>query len=177
MPITAGSIKGSLRLHWFVLAALVIAAADLSLVILDDWSNPGLIEAGILFDLGVVIPALYLWCYRSRGRVAILRAIALSCLGIWVAGHLVPDEHHRVLSIAGVFRYVGLAVLVVIELKLLAMLFRAAFRDGEAGPRVLAAARDAGLPDWAARLMAWEASMWRKAWNTVRRMVRAASGR
>lgn len=172
MPTTARSIKGSLRVHWFVLAALAIAAADLSLTVLDDWSNPGLLEAGILFDLAIVIPALYLWCYRSRGRTAILRAIALSCLGIWVAGHLVPDEHHRVLSIVGVFRYIGLAVLVVIELKLLAMFFRAVFRrEGEAGPSVLAAAKDADLPDWAARLMAWEASMWRRAWHAVRRMI------
>lgn len=172
MPITASSIRGSLRVHWFVLAALVIAAADLSLAILDDWSNPGLLEAGILFDLAIVIPALYLWCYRSRGRAAVVRAIALSCLGIWVAGHLVPDQHHRVLSTAGVFRYIGLAVLVVIELKLLAMFVRAIFRrEGEIETTVFAAAKDADLPDWAARLMVWEASMWRKGWDALRRMV------
>lgn len=27
------------------------------------------------------------------------------------------------------------------------------------------------MPEWAARLMAWEASLWRRIWDSVRRMV------
>ncbi|MEN1930215.1 hypothetical protein WCE37_14665 [Luteimonas sp. MJ250] len=172
MSMTESKIKGSIRAHWFVLAAAVVLIGDIALASLDSWSDPQLLEAGILFDLSVVIPALYLWCYRSRGKAAIVRAIALSCLGIWVAGHVVPNEHHQVLSAVGFIRYVGLAVLVVIELKLAVMIFRAAFRrDIEAAPTVLATAKDAGMPEWAARLMAWEASLWRKAWDAIRRMA------
>jgi len=172
MSMTASKIKSSFRAHWFVLAAFAIIASDLSLAMLDSWSDPRLLEAGILFDLSVVIPALYLWCYRARGKAVIIRAVALSCLGIWVAGHIVPNEHHHVLSTVGFVRYIGLAVLVVVELKLVAMIFRAAFRrDSETAPTVLAAAKDAGMPEWAARLMAWEALLWRRAWDAVRRMV------
>ena len=155
-----------------MLAAAVVLIGDIALASLDSWSDPQLLEVGILFDLSVVVPALYLWCYRSRGKAAIVRAIALSCLGIWVAGHVVPNEHHQVLSTVGLVRYVGLAVLVVIELKLVAMIFRAAFRrDNDAAPTVLATAKDAGMPEWAAHLMAWEASLWRKAWDAIRRMA------
>ena len=39
------------------------------------------------------------------------RAAALACLGIWVAGHMVPSEHHDVLSSVGFVRYIGLGVL------------------------------------------------------------------
>ena len=172
MSMTGNKFKISFRTHWFFLAAAVVAISDLTVAAFDGWSNPALIEAGILFDLSIVIPALYLWCYRSRGKAAVLRAVALSCLGIWVAGHVVPSEHHHILGTVGFVRYIGLGVLLVIELKLAVMIFRAAFsRDQEAAPAVLETAKDAGMPEWAARLMAWEASLWRKAWDFVRRMV------
>ena len=170
--MAASKIKSALRTHWFFFVAAAVVAADSFLASLDGWSNPRLIEAGILFDLGIVIPTLYLWCYRSRGKAAVIRAIALSCLGIWVAGHVVPSEHHQILSTVGFFRYIGLAVLIVIELKLAAIIVRATFRrDSDAAPAVLTAAKEAGMPEWAARLMAWEASLWRKAWDAVRRIA------
>ena len=172
MSMTESKIKSALQTHWFFLAAAVVVAANLAVASLDSWSSPRLLEAGILFDLSIVIPALYLWCYRSRGKAAVVRALALSCLGIWVAGHVVPSEHHQILSTVGFVRYIGLAVLIVIEIKLVAMIIRATFRrDNDAAPAVLAAAKDAGMPAWASRLMAWEASLWRKAWDAVRRIV------
>lgn len=171
MNITAGKIKSSIRAHWFLLAAAAVVTSDLVAASLNSWSHPRLLEAGVLFDLSVVLPALYLWCYRSRGKAAIVRAVALSCLGIWVAGHIVPNEHHQVLSTVGFVRYIGLAVLIVIELKLVLMVFRAVFRrDGDTASTVFATAKDAGMPEWAARLVAWEASLWRRALDTVRRM-------
>ena len=167
--MTATNIRSTLRAHWFVLAAILVAASDFTVAKLDNWSNPEILEAAILFDLGVVIPALYFWCYRSRGKAAVLRAVALSCLGIWVAGHVVPSEHHHLLSAAGFVRYIGLAVLVVIELKLVFMIYRTAFRR-ESNATILTAANDAGLPKWVAHLLAWEASLWLRAWDALRRM-------
>lgn len=168
--IVAANPRGSLRAHWFIPAAIAVAIADTALVVLDGWSNPALVEAGLLFDLAVVVPALYLWCYRARGMAAVVRAIALACLGVWVAGVVVPDEHHDLLHIVGVARYVGLAVLLVIELKLVLVICRSVFRkDVDAGPAAMAAALDAGMPAWTARLMAWEAALWRRAWIAVRR--------
>ena len=170
--MTASKIKSAICAHWFFLAAVCVAAADLFVVTLDNWSNPELLEAGILLDLSIVIPALYLWCYHCRGKAAVLRAAALSCLGIWVAGRCVPSEHHHILSAIGFVRYIGLAVMLVFEIKLVVMIYRAAFgRDSKAAPAAFAAAKDAGMPEWAARIMAWEASLWRKAWDAVRRGI------
>jgi hypothetical protein len=163
--------RSALRANWFVLAAAAIVAADFTAVSLDNWSNPALLEAGLLFDLSIIIPALYLWCYRARGKAAILRALALSCLGIWVAGHIVPSEHQQFLSTVGFVRYVGLAIVFVIEVKLVIMIYRGVFRGGDdANAVTIAAAKDAGMPEWAARLMAWEASLWHKGWSAVRRL-------
>lgn len=172
MKIAAGKIDGPARGHWFLLAAAAVVTSDLVVASLDSWSHPGLIESGILFDLSVVVPALYLWCYRARGKAAIVRALGLSCLGIWLAGHIVPSEHHQVLGTVGFLRYIGLAVLIGIELKLVLLVFRAVFRvDGDTASTVLATAKDAGMPEWAARLMAWEASLWRRGLDWLRRML------
>jgi len=161
--------QSALKAHWFLPVAALVAGSDLALALVDSWSSPALLEAGILIDLAVVLPALYWWCYRKRGRAALLKAATLSCLGIWVAGHIVPNQHHDLISTVGFARYVGLAVLLVIELKLVVAIYRAA-SSKTGSNHALAAAKDAGMPDWAARLMAWEASVWRRAWDSVRRL-------
>ncbi len=163
--------KGALKAHWFLPVAMLVAGGDLALALIDSWSDPAVVEAGIVFDLAVVLPALYWWCYRKRGRAVLLKAAALSCLGIWVAGHIVPDQHHDLISTVGFARYVGLAVLLVIELKLVVAIYRAAFSRAGSN-HALTAAKEAGMPDWAARLMAWEASLWRRGWESVRRLVK-----
>ena len=84
----------ALKAHWFLPVAVLVAGSDLALALVDSWSSPAPLEAGILFDLAVVLPVLYWWCYRKRGRTALLKAASLSCLGIWVAGHIIPDQHH-----------------------------------------------------------------------------------
>jgi hypothetical protein len=171
MSAIGNRIPSFIRMHWFVAAAAAVASADFTAISTDNWSNPNLLEAGLLFDLSVVIPVLYLWCYRARGKAAILRALALSCSGIWVAGHVVPNEYHHILSLVGFVRYIGLAVLLVVEIKLAVMIYRAIFRgEGDAEMAASKAAEDAGLPAWVARLMALEASLWRKAWHAVKRL-------
>jgi hypothetical protein len=51
------------------------------------------------------------------------------------------------------------------------MIYRTVFRGGsDAETAASNAAKDAGMPAWAARLMALEASLWRKGWQTVQRL-------
>ncbi len=161
-----------LHRHWFVPLGLLIVLADVVAAMNDDWSNPRILEAILLIDLALVIPALYWWCYRARGRQAILRAVALGCFGVWVAGHLVPDEQHHFLGAVWFLRYLGIAMLFALELKLVVMIYRAAFvKDGDAASAAGRMASEAGMPEWAMRLIAWEASFWRKAWAFVKRSI------
>ena len=78
------------------------------------------------------------------------KAAALSCLGIWVAGHIVPDQHHDLISTAGFARYIGLTVLLIIELKQVVAVYRAALSQSGSN-HAFTAAKDAGGPEWAAR--------------------------
>lgn len=153
------------RAHWFFLAAIAVLAVDASAILLDGWQTPALLEAGLLFDLAFLIPVLYFLCYRSSGRSAITRALALACLGIWAVGHIVPEENHQLITKLGFLRYVGLGVLIVIEVKVIAAIYRAAFSSDGSGKDATQVAAESEMPQWVAKLMAWEASIWRKLWQ------------
>lgn len=170
--MTTLTLKTSFQAHWFLPLALAIVAADTVLARSTYWRPTELLEAGVIFDLAVLVPLLYGICYRHRGRATWIRAAALSCLGIWLAGHVIPAHHHDILNDLSPLRYVGLAVLLLVELRLAIAIYRAAFsaKPGEA-ERSMAAASQAGVPPWVTRLMAWEAALWRRAWDWIQRLV------
>ena len=67
------------------------------------------------------------------------------------------------------------AVLILIEIKLVLMIARATFGRSDAdSPAVIDVARDAGMPERAARFMAWESALWRRVWEAIRRVFRGA---
>ena len=161
-----------LRENWFFPVAIAVVSTDLYIGRLDNWSNERVLETGILLDLAVVIPALYFWCYRSRGKPAILRTIALCCLGLWAAGYIVPVEHQFLLTKVEFIRYIGLAIVLVVEIKLMRLVYSAGFsRDKGVKSSILEIAKDEGMPEWVARILVWEASVWRKVTDFIRAVV------
>jgi hypothetical protein len=165
-----------LRVHWFFLVGGAIIAGDLTIVSARGWSlsspSPLFIEAALLFDFAVIVPLLYAWCYRTKGKAAIIRALGLSCLAIWATGYVVPPEHHHVLNSVAWLRYVGMVVLTLLEIKLLIVFYRAVFSNEKAietAANKLAA--DAGMPPWVARLVAFEAKFWRKVLGLLKRIT------
>ena len=165
-------LKNAVQAHWFLPLAFAIAGADFALARTVSWSPARPLEAGVLLDLAVLVPVLYGLCYRRRGRAAWMRAAALACLGIWLAGRVIPAAHHDLLNHLGPLRYAGMAVLFLIELRLAVAIYRAAFSaQPEHTERSLAAAEQAGVPRWVIRLMAWEATVWRRAWHGMQRWI------
>ena len=170
------SRKGKFKNNWFWPAGLAVCLVNALVLLLDGWQSPQIKEAGVLFDFAVLIPALYLICYWKIGKKAVVNTIAFACLGIWVAGHIVPSEHHAILNEVGFLRYIGLAVLVAIEVRIGVEIFRLAFRSknhAESDSAVKRKAEEEGIPPWVANIMAWESRMWRKAWSTIRRIFRS----
>jgi len=80
------------------------------------WRPARPLEVGVILDLAVLVPVLYGICYRRRGRAAWVRAAALACLGIWLAGRVIPAAHHELLDHLSPLRYAGMAVLSLVEL-------------------------------------------------------------
>jgi len=162
-----------LKRHWFWLAAVAVVAANALIIAVDDWQAPQIREFGVLFDFAVLIPALYLICYRSLRKKAVVRAIAFACLGVWVAGHVIPETHQSLISQIGWIRYVGLAVLIIMEIRLGIEIWRLAFRNraGDAGRAIQQKAESEGVPPWVAKLMAAEAKFWDMTWQIFRRLL------
>jgi hypothetical protein len=166
-------LKLGLMQHWFFVAAVLVTGVNSAIAFTDTWDPPRLLEAGMLFDLALVIPALYWLCYRKTDKSIWPRLIAVGCLGIWVAGHLVPDQHHYLLSDLSVLRYAGLAILVLLELKLIFAMYRAAFGTGDHAQHKLDEVfEDAALPPWVQRIVKWEVGVWKQIGAALKRMLR-----
>jgi hypothetical protein len=168
-----GVVQSSfMRDHWFWPFAVAVCVVNAFVISFDGWQSPQVKEFGVLFDFAILLPALYLICYRATGKKALVRCIALACLGIWLAGHIVPGENHSILREVAFIRPIGLAVLVAIEIRIGFEIFKLAFRsesNSESDAAVLQKAEEEGIPVWVAKLMAWESRLWRKVWSIFRR--------
>lgn len=161
--------------HWFFPVALIVALGDLGSVYATGWTDAALLEAALLFDLAVLLPCLYWWCYRQNGRAAVVKAVALACLAIWCTGKIVPEEHHHFLDAFVWIRYVGLAGLLVLEIKLTVMIYKAVVFSGQSRSEAQQRLESDGLPPWLAKFVAFEASLWRRAWLFLQRVFRRKS--
>ena len=162
-----------LRVNWFFPAAAIALLINSTAVYLDQWSSPKLLEAGLLFDFAILLPVLYLTCYWSEGKRSVVRAIALACLGIWTLGHVVPEANQSLLQDLQFVRYIGLGVLVLLQVKLIVAIFRAmSGASASAEHEASRLADETGTPPWVRKLLAWEAAVWIKVWRFVRRAFR-----
>ena len=161
-----------LKQHWFFIAATVMICGDWIVVRTQGVDRPRLMEAAVLGDLALIMPLLYFVCYRSKGKAAIIRACALSCSAIWLCGYIIPQAHHYLLNSLSWMRYLGMAVLTVLEIKLILMLWRTIFKSNLSAEDVATeVAAKADMPLWVARLMGLEARFWRSIWLTLKRLT------
>lgn len=156
--------------HWFFPVAILVAMGDVSSVWFGRWGDDGrLLEGALLFDFVVLLPLLYAWCYRARGKAAIVQAVALACFAIWATSKAVPVEHQHLLESIAWLRYAGLTGLALLEIKLGVAIYKAVVLSGQSKAQAQQAFESEGVAPWLARFMAWEASLWRRAWLFIQR--------
>lgn len=159
----------ALRTHWFFFVAPVILAGWIYVTKETQAPVDRILEVGLLFDLVVLVPCLYWLCYRARGRRALLRAAALACLGIWVALKLVPESDREILGYVAPLRWVGLAALIWLEVKVVAAIYKSVFKVGSTAQATSLATSD--MPPWVTQLLALEAKVWLRVWQFIKRMA------
>jgi hypothetical protein len=159
-----------LRAHWFYFLVPALLAVETYLIFSTQLKFDRPLEAGLLFDLAVLTPLLYWLCYRSRGRKAAFRAVALACLGVWIAAKLVPEPDHDLLTYAMPLRYAGLAVLVWIELAIGFAIYRTIFRGGSVSE--VTAQLPMEVPSWVVKLIAIEVHFWQKVSRAIKRLLK-----
>lgn len=162
-------IRSTFANHWFILLVPVLLAGALLMSTTVDWQREGsTAEAVLLFDACVTLPLLYWLCYRGKKapKQLAIRMAALACLGVALAGWLVPAAHHDLIARVAWLRWLGLAVLALIEIRVVLLTVRLLFTS-DVRPEKLAA--EANVPLIFARLMALEARFWKAVWKLIRR--------
>jgi len=162
------ALRGWMRANWFMVAVPLVVLGEW-LVVRDVGGEMGrFLEAVVLFDLCLFMPLLYVLCYHAAvpRRQLVLRTAALACLGIYVATYLVPEPLQAILPQLGPLRIAGLAMLMLIELRLLIAAVRVVWGRNGSVEQVRAAS---GAPAWVARLMVLEARLWKRLWRLIRR--------
>ena len=149
-----------LKENWFVAAAILLMGTDLTVVFLPNSASPRLLELGLLSDLCIVLPCLYLACYWRKGTRSVFRAIAFASIGFWAASKLLPGTGQFLIQRLWPLRYVALAVIVLIEFRVMLAAYRAVFTGVSREEAAATLERQSGMPAWAAKLVAAEASLW-----------------
>lgn len=156
-----------LKNNWFwPLAIILVAFATLlsrtvPAQALEGW------EIAVLFDVLVTLPVLFALCYRTkltRGNL-VVRILALQCLGIWLATKIVPLDTQVLLPQLSWLRYIGLGVLVLIELRVMAAMFSVIFKSDTQGSDL----EKLGMPPLLAKLALLEARFWRRVFSIFKR--------
>lgn len=162
-----------LRQQWFWPVAAMLVALDILVVKrLSVGVEPWHIEAGLLADWCLVAPLLYVCCFRRDGRRAILRAVALACGGFYLAGHLLPAREGGLIDVLEPVRYLCLGVLLCLEVYVMLSVYRMIFRGGSVDGATEHLQQQLGMPAWAARLIAIEATFWRRTAAAIQRWLR-----
>ncbi len=160
-------------LRWAAANWFVIVAPSLALIgwlsARTAWSRAGVsLEAALIFDAVVTVPALYALCYGRRRplRPVAVRMVALACLGIYLLGWIVPTDAQVLLPSLGWARNAGLAVLILVELRIMVGALRLVFRAGATSEQLTA---QTGAPPLIAKLMLLEVRIWKRLWRLLRR--------
>lgn len=158
-----------LKANWFVAAVPPLLLIEWWIVRAIGADMGPHLEAVVLFDLCLFMPLLYILCYGRTLPLKhlLLRVLGLTCLGVYLASYMVPNAAQQILPNLSAARTIGLAVLALVELRLLIAVLRVTFGRGEATAEQIGAA--SGAPAWVARLMLLEARFWKAAWRMIRR--------
>ena len=154
--------------NWFLPVATLLLLAAWGISRSVTWATSGSLEAALLFDACITLPALYVLCYRRslpKWQLG-LRAVGLACLGIYLLGYLIPPEAQVLLPSFALGRMIGLALLVLIEVRLLIAALRMVFTREVTAE---ALSKETGAPPLVAKLMIIEARFWTAVWRFLRR--------
>jgi hypothetical protein len=172
MKMTQKILSHHLRQHWFFLVAAVMISGDWIAVRSDSWTYPRVLEAAVLGDLVLIMPMLYLFCYRAQGKAVVFRTLALSCSAIWLCSYIIPQIHHHLLATFGWLRYAGIAVLTVVEFKVTLAMLRVLFNTKLSKDETIKTiASQSDMPMWMANWMAIEAKFWIGLGNFLKRIM------
>ena len=166
MLVKTETLSGWARRNWFLPVLAVLLTIEFAFARATDWSQDGLAEMVMVFDMCLFVPALFAVCYRKRMALKplLIRSAALSLAGIYLASKLVPVDAQVLLTELLWARYAGWIVIALFELWILVLTIRLVFGGGTTQQIV----EQSGAPPWIARVMLMEARFWKAVWRLLR---------
>lgn len=159
-------VLSPLRRHWFYFTIPFFLAIDLYSRLKFSWGeNPRLGEIIVLCDWCILVPILYVICYRAlTNRALVIRTIAISCGGLWIAHKIIPITNGTIIARLYWIRIVGTVAVAIAEGVALVAALRVMFgREPDQDKLALS-----GVPPFMVKLMLAEARFWRWVWSKLR---------
>ena len=92
-------------------------------------------------------------------------------LGFWASSNLLPASGQFIIPELWPVRYLALAVLLLIEVKIIVAFYRSVFSGASPQDAAKKLQNESGMPAWAAKLAAAEAALWGKVYNMVKALL------
>ena len=121
----------------------------------------------MLIDVFVSMPFLFWLCYRRQLTAAkmAIRVLAIVCLGIWLATSLIPSAEQHYLKNLATFRYVGIAIITLIELHIFVAVIKMVWKPNVQAEEIT----KSGVPPIIAKLMLLEVKFWKWLFSIFRK--------
>ncbi len=160
-------MTAQVKANWFWPLALLLVAMAWLLARFPSDDLPQNFEYAVIFDVLVSMPLLFVICYRAKlpRNQMIFRILALQCLGIWIAGKIIPLENQLILPQLSWLRSAGLVVLIALELWIMITVCKIAFSKSATADHL----SSVGIPPMLAKLMLIEARFWRRIFSFFKR--------
>jgi hypothetical protein len=167
MPTKLIMASTSLRRHWFFALLPVLVLAGWNLARTAPPGDAALVERVLIADVCLSVPILYALCYARRMplRRLLVRCLGLALAGLVVLGWTLPAEQQSVLPATKPLRIAAMALLALVELRILIAALQLVFRSAPR-PELL---EERGVPPLIAKLMVIEARFWKAVWRLLRR--------
>lgn len=165
------NVAGILRRNWYYPLALalfgvvwMVSKTELGRMSASDQRG---FEIALLIDVFVTLPLLFWLCFRRQWAMKqlVLGIVATMCGGLWAATWIVPVEDQAILGQIGWVRYVGLGILLVVEIGIMVGLMRIIWKPKTEVRDIEAM----GVPPFVAKLMLAEARFWRWVFSKFRK--------
>lgn len=134
----------------------------------SEGSKFTLLELEVLFGSSFVLPLLVVLFFPGSIKSIVLKFLAICCLGVWLAHRIFPIEQQVILPELVWLRYMGMVILALLEIKLVAMVFKTIVNDKEKKLDAKRLQEAQEMPEWVAKIMAWETNMWKGLFSLFR---------
>ena len=157
------------RERWFFLFVLPLGIAiEWAFASTLDWTAYPRSEWVALIDLCIFLPLVYFSLFKSDLplKARLIRAAGIAGFGLFASSFIVPQSNQYLIGQLSNFRNAMLVVVLVFEAWVFWKIIGAVYRKNADAKSL---EREFAIPEWAAKLLVFEAKFWKAVWALFKR--------